>query len=138
MASNITTGEFEPVCGRPTLAVDSALVHRTKQLQTTKNKTNKTQTKKQSEQLVLKCRFATMPESYSRQIDTTTINRTINLIIIIKKRTNTRRQNRSAALGRTVMKLLGGIQLVCGPPTLAFCSALLSPTLSSSVCLEDY
>ena len=41
------------------------------------------------------------------------------------KRTTVRNQNSSAALGRPAIKLLGGgLQLVCGRPTLA-----LSPSL---------
>ena len=48
-------------------------------------------------------------------------------------------KNRSAALGRLAMKLLGGgggLQLVCGRPTLALSSAFVPQTLSS-VCVED-
>ena len=65
----------------------------------------------------------------------------------IDKRTTIRNQNRSAALGRPAMKLLGGgggggggggvVQLVCGRPTLALSSALVPQTLSCSVCVED-
>ena len=59
----------------------------------------------------------------------------------IDKRT-TRNQNRSAAIRRPAMKLLGGgggggLQLVCGRPTLALSSALAPQTLSCSVCVED-
>ena len=55
---------------------------------------------------------------------------------------NTRNQIRSAALGRPAMTLLGGgggggLQLVCGRPALALCSALVPQTLSCSVCVED-
>ena len=39
-------------------------------------------------------------------------------------------QNRRTALGRPTIKLLGGIQLVCGEPTLSLCSALDPRTLS--------
>ena len=52
-------------------------------------------------------------------------------------------QNRRAALGRSAMKLLGvgvgggGLQLVCGQPTLALSFALVSQTLSCLVCVED-
>ena len=44
----------------------------------------------------------------------------------IDKRTTMRNQNRSAALGRPAMKLLvgGGLQLVCGRPTLALTRAV--------------
>ena len=38
MASNKNYWGFELVCGRPTLALASALVHQTKQLRTTKTK----------------------------------------------------------------------------------------------------
>ena len=31
----------------------------------------------------------------------------------------------------------GGVQLVCGQPTLALCSALVPRTLRCSVCVED-
>ena len=55
----------------------------------------------------------------------------------IDKRTTMRNQNRSAALGRPAMKLLGGLQLVFGRPTLALSSALVPQTLSCLVCVED-
>ena len=56
----------------------------------------------------------------------------------IDKRTTLRNQNKSAALGRPAMKLLGGGggQLVCGRPTLALSSALVPQTLSCLVCVE--
>ena len=44
-ASNKINGRLELVCGRPTIALGSALVHQTKQLRTIKTKTYKTQTK---------------------------------------------------------------------------------------------
>ena len=50
----------------------------------------------------------------------------------IDERTNMRNQNRSAALGRPAMKPRGGgggVQLVCGRPTLALSSALVPQTL---------
>ena len=63
----------------------------------------------------------------------------------IDKRTTMKNQNRSAALGRPAMKLLGGggggggggLQLVCGRPNLALSSALVPQTLSCLVCVED-
>ena len=64
----------------------------------------------------------------------------------IDKRIAMRNQNRNAALGRPVMKLMkllggggggGRLQLVCSRPTLALSSALVPHTLSCSVCLED-
>ena len=57
------------------------------------------------------------------------------------KRKTMKKQNRSAALGRPAMKLLGGggggLQLVCGRPTLALSSALVPQTLNCLVCMED-
>ena len=50
----------------------------------------------------------------------------------IDERTNMRNQNRSVALGRPAMYLLGGrggLQLVCGRPRLALSSALVPQTL---------
>ena len=60
----------------------------------------------------------------------------------IDKRTTMKNQNRSAALGRPAMKLLGGggvggLQLVFGRPTLALSSALVPQILSCLVCVED-
>ena len=52
----------------------------------------------------------------------------------IDKRTTMKNQNRSAALG-PAMKLLGGLQLVCGRPTLALSSALVPQILSCLVCI---
>ena len=43
-------------------------------------------------------------------------------------------QNRRAALGRPAIKITGGLQLVCGRPTLAHSSALVPQTLSCLVC----
>ena len=43
----------------------------------------------------------------------------------VDKRTTMKNQNRNADLGRPAMKLLRGIQLVCGRPNLALCSALV-------------
>ena len=63
----------------------------------------------------------------------------------IDKRTTMKNQDRSAALGRPAMKLLGGggggggggLQLVFGRPTLALSSALVPQTLRCLVCVED-
>ena len=57
----------------------------------------------------------------------------------VDKRRTMRNHTRSAALGGPAKKLLGGggLQLVCGGPTLALSSALVSQTLSCSVCVED-
>ena len=46
-------------------------------------------------------------------------------------------QNRRRALGRPAIKITGGLQLVCGRPTLALSSALVPQTLSCLVCVED-
>ena len=46
-------------------------------------------------------------------------------------------QNRRAALGRPAIKITGGLQLVCGRPTLALSSALVPQTFSCLVCVED-
>ena len=59
------------------------------------------------------------------------------------KRRFIKTQNRSAALGRPAIKLLGGgggastLQLVCGRQTLSLSSALVPQTLSCLVCVED-
>ena len=47
-------------------------------------------------------------------------------------------QNRRAALGRPAIKITGGLQLVCGRPTLALSSALVPKTHSCLVCVEDF
>ena len=53
-------------------------------------------------------------------------------------------QKRRAALGRPAMQFYvagaggGGLQLVCGRPTLAPSSALVPQTLNCLVCVEDY
>ena len=61
----------------------------------------------------------------------------------IDKKKTMRNQNRSAALERPAMKLLGEggggggvLQLVCGRPILALSPALVLQTLSFSVCVE--
>ena len=46
-------------------------------------------------------------------------------------------QNRRAALGRPAIKITGGLQLVCGRPTLTLSSALVPQTLSCLDCVED-
>ena len=46
-------------------------------------------------------------------------------------------QNRRAALGRPAIKITGGLELVCGRPTLALSSALVPQTLSCLVCAEN-
>ena len=93
-------GWLKLVCGRPTLTLDSDLVHQPKQ--TTKTKRIKQKKKKQA--AGIEGQVATMLEFYTRQkdtINTTTIKRS-------RKKKAKRRQNRSAALGRPALKLLGG------------------------------
>ena len=46
-------------------------------------------------------------------------------------------QNRKAALRRPAIKITGGLQLVCGRPTLTLSSALVPQKLSCLVCVED-
>ena len=46
-------------------------------------------------------------------------------------------RNRRAALGRPAIKITGGLQLVCGRPTLALSSALVPQTFSCLVFVED-
>ena len=67
---------LERVCGRPTLALDSAFVHQTKKLQTTKTKRIKYK-RNAKRAASIEGQVATMLESYTRQIDTidTTIKR---------------------------------------------------------------
>ena len=78
-----------------------------------------------------------MLESHTREIDTIDTAAIIRARKKMEKRTTVRRQNRSAALGRPAMKLLGELQLGCGRPTLALSSALVPQTLSCLVCVED-
>ena len=91
-----------------------------------------------------------MLESHTREIDTidtAAIKRARKKKEKKIKKNNcedVRRQNRSAALGRPAMKLVGGggggggeVQLVCGRSTLAHSSALVPQTLSCSVRVED-
>ena len=61
------TGGLELVCGRPTLALSSALVLQIKHLQTTKTKT---QTKSKAGSWI-EGQVATMLKLHTRQIDTT-------------------------------------------------------------------
>ena len=60
-------GQLEPDCGRPTFALDSALVRQTKQLQT-KYKGIKHK-RKANRAASIEGQVATMLESYTRQID---------------------------------------------------------------------
>ena len=81
MASNRITagrGGLEPVCGRPTLALDSVLVHQTKQLQTTQTKRIKHKQKAKRADGI-EGQVATTLESYTRQIDIMTSSSTFTM-----------------------------------------------------------
>ena len=45
--------------------------------------------------------------------------------------------NQKCRLGTASNEITGGLQLVCGRPTLALSSALVPQTLSCLVCVED-
>ena len=98
---------FELVFGRPTLALGSAFVHQTKRLQTTKTKRIK-QKQKAKWAAGIKEQVVTMLESHTRQIDT--IDNISNETS--QKRTTKWTQNRSPALGRPAIKLLGGFNWI--------------------------
>ena len=66
---------IERVCGRPTLAFGSALVHQTKHLQITNTKRIKHKQKKTKRAVGIEGQVATMLESHTRQIDTTAMKR---------------------------------------------------------------
>ena len=122
------TGGLELVCGRPTLALSSALVHRRNNFEQQKQN-EKSTSKKQSGQL--DWRTGGHNARNTCKTDTTAMKRAMKINKI------KRRQSRSAALGRPAIKLLGGLQLVCCRPTLALSSALVPQTLSCLVCRED-
>ena len=61
------TGGLELVCGRPTLALSSALVHQKKKLRTTKTERIKTQTRRKAGNWI-EGQVATMLESHAIQI----------------------------------------------------------------------
>ena len=94
------TGGLELVCGRPTLALSSALVLQINHLQTTKT----TQTKSKAGSWI-EGQVATMLKLHTRQIDTTDTTDTTMKRAKILKRTTKRRRNRIAALGRPAIKL---------------------------------
>ena len=56
-----------------------------------------------------------------------------------RQKNNFAESNQQRRLGTTSNEITGGggLQLVCGRPTLALSSALVPPTLSCSVCVED-
>ena len=97
-------GGLELVCGRPTLALASALVHQTKQLRTTKTKRIKH--KREAKRAAgIEGQVASVLE-YVQVKYTQQTQQEYNEPGI--KGTTKRRQNRRAALGRPAMKLLGG------------------------------
>ena len=62
----------------------------------------------------------------------------------VNKRTSKRTETEAPPWGRPAMKLLdywggggGGLQLVCGRPTLTLSSALVPQTLCCSLCVKD-
>ena len=55
----------------------------------------------------------------------------------IGERTTSRNQNRSAAIGTASNKITGGLEIVCGRPTLALSSSMVPQTLSCPVFVED-
>ena len=68
------TGGLELVCGRPTLALASALVHQIQQLRTRKTKRIKHK-RKAKWAAGIGGQVATMLELHTRQVDTTAIKR---------------------------------------------------------------
>ena len=68
------TGELELVCGRPTLALASVLVHQIQKLRTKKTKRIK-HIRKAKWAAGIGGQVATMLELHTRQVDTTTIKR---------------------------------------------------------------
>ena len=73
-ASNEITGKLELVCGRPTLALASVLVHQIQQLRTRKTKRIKHK-RKANWAAGISGQVATMLELHTRQVDTTAIKR---------------------------------------------------------------
>ena len=73
-----------------------------------------------------------MLELHTRQVDTTTIKRARKT-----KKSNLEETKQKCRLGTASNEITGGLQLVCGRPTLALSSALVPQTLSCLVCVED-
>ena len=114
------TGGLEPVCGRPTLALASALVHPVQQLGT--RKTKQIRHKRKAKWAAgIGGQVATMLELHTRQIDTTTIKRARKKT----KKSNLEETKQKCRLGTASKEITGGLQLVCGRPTLALSSALV-------------
>ena len=76
--------------------------------------------------------MATMLELHTRQVDTTAINEPGKT-----KKSNLEETKQKCRLGTASNEIIGGLQLVCGRPTLALSSALVPQTLSCLVCVED-
>ena len=73
-----------------------------------------------------------MLELHTRQVDATAIKRARKT-----KKSNLEGTKQKCRLGTARNEITGGLQLVCGRPTLGLSSALVSQTLSCSVCVED-
>ena len=73
---------------------------------------------------------ATMLELHTRQVDTVDAK---------TKKSNLEETKQKCRLGTASNEITGGggLQLVCGRPTLALSSALVPQTLSCLVCVED-
>ena len=69
-----------------------------------------------------------MLELHTRQVDTVDAK---------TKKSKLEETKQNCRLGTASNEITGGLQLVCGRPTLALSSALVSQTLSCLVCVED-
>ena len=69
-----------------------------------------------------------MLELHTRQVDTVDAK---------TKKSNQEETEQKCRLGTASNEITGGLQLVCGRPTLALSSALVPQTLSCLVCVED-
>ena len=129
MASNGITGGLKLVCGR-----------RSPDKLTTNNRTNRMKHKRKAKRTAgIEGRVVTMLESRTRQIDTieiTAMKRARKKCI----KNNYEETKQKCRLGTASNKITegggGGLQLVCGRPTLALSSALVSQTVVL-VCVED-
>ena len=92
-----------------------------------KNITDKTQAKSKAGSWI-EGQVATMLESHARQTQQ-------NETSIGKNQEETKQKCR---LGTASNEITGGLQLVCGRPTLALSSALVPQTHSCLVCVEDF
>ena len=81
-----------------------------------------------------------MLESHTREIytiDTDAIKRAWKKRKKKKKKNDCEETKQKCRLGTASNEITGGLQLVCGRPTLALSSALVPQTLSCLVCVED-